>query len=52
MKRKNDLKKESLKMIDPAVLEQILGSVQPHGGGDGKSVAVIPQASFHSHFHS
>lgn len=51
MKRKNDLKKESLKMIDPAVLEEILGSVQA-GSSDGKSVAVIPQASFHSHFHS
>jgi hypothetical protein len=51
MKRKNNLKKQSLKMIDPAVLEEILGSVQPHGG-DGKNVAVIPQASFHSHFHS
>jgi hypothetical protein len=51
MKRKNDLKKESLTMIDPALLEEILGSVQT-GGSDGKSGAVIPQASFHSHFHS
>ena len=51
MKRKNDLKKESLKMIDPAVLEQILGSVQPHGS-DGKNVAVIRQESFNSFFHS
>ncbi len=51
MKRKNALKKESLKAIDPAVLEEILGSVQSHGG-DGKSVAVIRQESFNSFFHS
>ncbi len=51
MKRKKDLKKESLKMIDPAVLEEILGSVQSHGS-DGKSVAVIRQESFNSFFHS
>ncbi len=51
MKRKKDLKKESLKTIDPAVLEEILGSVQPDGG-DGKSGAVIRQEFFHSHFHS
>lgn len=51
MKRNKDLKKESLKTINPAVLEEILGSVQPHGR-DGKNVAVIPQESFHSHFHS
>jgi hypothetical protein len=51
MKRKKDLNKEPLKTIDPAVLEEILGSVQLDGG-DGKRVAVIPQGSFHSHFHS
>jgi hypothetical protein len=51
MKRKNDLKKEPLKMIDPAMLEEILGSIQPHGS-DEKSVAVIRQKSFHSFFHS
>jgi hypothetical protein len=51
MNRKKDLKKEPLKTIDPAVLEEILGSVQPHGS-DGKSVAVIRQESFNSFFHS
>jgi hypothetical protein len=51
MKRKKDLKKESLKAIDPAVLEEILGSVQPDSR-DGKNAAVIPQEPFHSHFHS
>ena len=51
MRRKKDLKKEPLKTIDPAVLEEILGSVQSDGG-DGKSVAVIRQESFNSFFHS
>jgi hypothetical protein len=51
MKRKNDLKKESLTMIDPALLEEILGSVQT-AGSDGKSVAVIRQELFSSFFHS
>ena len=51
MKRKGDLKKEPLKTIDPAVLEEILGGVQP-AGGDGKNVFVIRQESFNSFFHS
>lgn len=51
MKRKKDLKKEPLKTIDPAVLEEILGGVQPDGG-DGKSVAIIQQEPFNSFFHS
>ena len=51
MKRKNDLKKEPLKMIDPAMLEEILGSIQLHGS-DGKNVAVIRQELFSSFFHS
>jgi hypothetical protein len=43
--------KDDLKTIDPAVLEKILGGVQP-GGASDKSVAVIPQGSFSSFFHS
>ena len=45
MKRKNDLKKEPFKTIDPAVLEEILGSVESACGA-GKSVAVIRQEPF------
>jgi hypothetical protein len=43
--------KDDLKTIDPAVLEKILGGVQP-GDASGKNVAVIPQGSFTSFFHS
>jgi hypothetical protein len=41
--------KDDLKTIDPAVLEKILGGVQP---GADKNVAVIPQGAFRSFFHS
>lgn len=51
MKRKGNLKKESLKTIDPAVLEEILGGAQA-AGGDEKNVAVIRQEAFSSFFHS
>ena len=51
MKRKGDLKKEPLKTIDPAVLEEILGGVQT-AAGDGKNVYVIRQEAFSSFFHS
>jgi hypothetical protein len=50
MKRKENLKMENPKVIDPSVLEAILGGVQP--AGDGKSAAVIEQAPFASFFHS
>lgn len=50
MKRKNNLKKEPMKMIDPALLDEILGSVQPAQAGQGG--AVIPQDPFGSFFHS
>ncbi len=43
--------KDDLKTIDPAVLEKILGGVQPSGASD-KNVAVIPQGAFGSFFHS
>lgn len=43
--------KDDLKTIDPAMLEKILGGVQP-GVASDKMVAVIPQGSFSSFFHS
>jgi hypothetical protein len=51
MKRKESLKKEPLKTIDPAMLEEILGSVQSDGGA-GSGAAVIRQEPFNSFFHS
>ncbi len=51
MKRKDNLKTENLKTIDPAVLEEILGGAQLTGGDDKRNI-VIAQASFSSFFHS
>ncbi len=50
MKRNKNLKKEPMKTIDPALLDEILGSVQPTGNAGSGSV--IRQDSFSSFFHS
>jgi hypothetical protein len=50
MKRKDNLKTENLKTIDPAVLEEILGGAQVVG--DDKRITVIAQVPFSSFFHS
>jgi hypothetical protein len=50
MKRKDNLKKENLRLIDPAALEEILGHPQVTSAGDARTTIV--QASFSSFFHS
>jgi hypothetical protein len=51
MKRKDNLKKENLRMIDPAALEEILGPL-PQVTGAADTRTTIAQASFSSFFHS
>jgi len=50
MKRKA---KADLKTVDPAVLKQILGGIQPREGKDKRrKLTIIAQPSFNSFFHS
>lgn len=51
MKRKETPKPENAKVINTAILEEILGGVQPAGGAGPKG-AVIEQPPFSSFYHS